>query len=81
MVAVSDTEMERNTVRVYEGRARPRHGREARPARFLDGASDRWSARVDEELPVADLGCGAGLHLPYLPRPAVALDAAHAWSA
>ena len=27
---------------------------------------------------VADLGCGAGLHLPYLPRPAVALDAASA---
>jgi TDG/mug DNA glycosylase family protein len=36
------------------------------------------AAEVQDGLPVADLGCGAGLHLPYLPRPAVALDAAHA---
>ena len=27
---------------------------------------------------IADLGCGAGLHLPHLPRPPVALDAASA---
>lgn len=59
---------------VYEARAE--EWRDAREARFLDRA-DRLTAAVADGA-VADLGCGAGLHLPYLPRPAVALDAAHA---
>jgi TDG/mug DNA glycosylase family protein len=65
--------MERDTVRVYEERAAD--WRDARPARFLDEVQS-LAATVTDGLPVADLGCGAGLHLPHLPRPAVALDAA-----
>ena len=60
-------------MRVYEERAAD--WREARPARFLDEVQS-LVATIEEGLPVADLGCGAGLHLPYLPRPTVALDAA-----
>ncbi len=50
---------------------------DARPPRFLDHVRS-LAADVAEGTVVADLGCGAGLHLPHLPRPAVALDAAHA---
>ncbi|MFI5053095.1 MAG: class I SAM-dependent methyltransferase, partial [Acidimicrobiia bacterium] len=67
--------MDRDTVAVYEARAED--WRDAREARFLDRAA-LLSASVRNGGPVADLGCGAGLHLPYLPRPAVALDAAYA---
>jgi double-stranded uracil-DNA glycosylase len=67
--------VERDTVWVYEERAA--EWRAARPPRFLDEVRS-LAATVEEGLPVADLGCGAGLHLPYLPRPAIALDAAHA---
>jgi TDG/mug DNA glycosylase family protein len=67
--------VERDTVRVYQERASD--WREQRPARFLDEVRSLAAAVVGDE-PVVDLGCGAGLHLPYLPRPAIALDAAEA---
>ena len=65
--------MDRDTVAVYEERAR--EWRDARAARYLDRA-ELLSHAVTPGAVVADLGCGAGLHLPYLPRPALALDAA-----
>jgi TDG/mug DNA glycosylase family protein len=65
--------VDRDTVAVYEQRAT--EWRDARAARFLDRA-ELLSAAVRHGDVVADVGCGAGLHLPYLPRPAVALDAA-----
>ena len=68
--------MERATVAVYEHRAR--EWRDHRPiGRFLD----RAQALAGDTAPgavTADLGCGAGLHLPALGRPTVALDAAWA---
>ncbi|MEX1007534.1 MAG: uracil-DNA glycosylase family protein [Acidimicrobiia bacterium] len=67
--------MDHDTVAVYEARAG--EWRDHRAARFLDRAA-LLSAAVEPGAVVADLGCGAGLHLPYLPRPAVALDAAYA---
>ncbi|HEU5308523.1 MAG TPA: uracil-DNA glycosylase family protein [Acidimicrobiia bacterium] len=67
--------MERDTVRVYQERAA--EWRETRPARFLDQVHT-LAAAVPTGAPVVDLGCGAGLHLPHLPRPRIALDAAHA---
>jgi double-stranded uracil-DNA glycosylase len=65
--------VDRDTVAVYEARAE--EWRDARAARFLDRAALLSTALPEGSL-VADLGSGAGLHLPYLPRPAVALDAA-----
>jgi TDG/mug DNA glycosylase family protein len=62
-----------DTVAVYEARAED--WRDQREARFLDRAA-LLAEHVEAGAPVADLGCGAGLHLPHLPRPAVALDAA-----
>jgi SAM-dependent methyltransferase len=67
------TAVDRDTVAVYEARAG--EWRDTREARFLDRAA-LLRASVLDDLVVADLGCGAGLHLPFLPRPAVALDAA-----
>jgi double-stranded uracil-DNA glycosylase len=67
--------VDRDTVAVYEARAE--EWRDRRAARFLDRA-ELLGAHVPPGAVVADLGCGAGLHLPYLPRPAVALDAAFA---
>ena len=67
--------MDRDTVAVYEARAA--EWRDAREARFLDRAVLLGDS-VRAGAVVADLGCGAGLHLPYLPRPTVALDAAAA---
>jgi len=67
--------MERDTVRVYEERAA--EWRDRRRPRFLERVQ-RLGEAVAPGAVVADLGCGAGLHLPFLPRPAVALDAAHA---
>ena len=67
--------MDRDTVAVYEARAV--EWRDAREARYLDRAV-LLSDLVRDGGVVADLGCGAGLHLPYLPRPTVALDAASA---
>ena len=65
--------MERATVAVYEQRAE--EWRDRRRPRFLDQVQALGASVADGGI-TADLGCGAGLHLPYLPRPVVALDAA-----
>jgi TDG/mug DNA glycosylase family protein len=67
--------MERDTVAVYEERAE--EWRDRRRPRFLDQVRSLAAATPPGSVSV-DLGCGAGLHLPYLARPVVALDAAHA---
>ena len=67
--------MDEQTIAVYEARAE--EWRDSRDARFLDRA-ERLAAAVPDGMVTADLGCGAGLHLPHLPRPTVALDAASA---
>jgi len=67
--------MDRDTVAVYEGRAK--EWRDKRPARFselaraLGNELGRGAIRLDA-------GCGAGLHLEHLGLPVVALDAAYA---
>ena len=73
--------MDRDTIGVYEARAA--EWRDQREARFLDRVAllaehitDHTTDHTTGGAVVADLGCGAGLHLPHLPRPAVALDAA-----
>jgi double-stranded uracil-DNA glycosylase len=67
--------MDRATVDVYEQRAQ--EWRDKRPARFIERA-----AALGVSLPPGvvrlDAGCGAGLHLPALGAPVVALDAAFA---
>jgi TDG/mug DNA glycosylase family protein len=65
--------MDEPTVAAYDAGARA--WRDRRPARFLDRVDALCAHLGDDEGIVADLGCGAGLHLPFLPRPAVALDA------
>jgi TDG/mug DNA glycosylase family protein len=70
-----DTGVEPDTVAVYEARAE--EWRDQRAARFLDRA-ELLAASVTQGAITADLGCGAGLHLPFLPRPAIAFDAASA---
>jgi TDG/mug DNA glycosylase family protein len=65
--------VERDTVIVYEDRAT--EWRDRRPARFVERARALGTA-IPAGVPRADLGCGAGLHLPYLGRPVIALDAA-----
>lgn len=67
--------MDRSTIAVYEAQAA--EWRDRRPARFQDRA-ERFAASVAPGAMRADLGCGAGLHLPVLGRPVVALDAAFA---
>jgi TDG/mug DNA glycosylase family protein len=67
--------MERATVAVYEARAE--EWRDRRRPRFLDQVRALAAATPPGAVSV-DLGCGAGLHLPYLAQPVVALDAAHA---
>jgi TDG/mug DNA glycosylase family protein len=67
--------VERETVRVYEERAV--EWQERRPARFVEQVGSLADA-VPSGVVTVDLGCGAGSHLPYLPRPVVALDAAGA---
>jgi len=70
--------MDPATVDAYEqGAAR---WRDTRPARFLERA-ERLGREVPEGVPRIDAGCGAGLHLPALGRPVVALDAAFAMTA
>lgn len=68
-------DMDRTTIDVYEARAS--EWRDRRPARFTERA-ERFAASVASDAMRADIGCGAGLHLPYLGRPVVALDAAYA---
>jgi hypothetical protein len=60
---------------VYEQRAK--EWRDRRPARFAERARALGRA-VERGRVRMDAGCGAGLHLRYLGRPVVALDAAHA---
>ena len=67
--------MDRSTIDVYEARAS--EWRDRRPARFTERA-EQFGASVPSDVMRADLGCGAGLYLPYLGRPVVALDAARA---
>jgi double-stranded uracil-DNA glycosylase len=67
--------MDRSTIDVYEARAS--EWRDRRPARFVDRA-ERFAAAVAAGGMRADLGCGAGLHLPLLGRPVLGIDAAHA---
>ncbi|MET0627168.1 MAG: uracil-DNA glycosylase family protein [Acidimicrobiia bacterium] len=67
--------MDEATVAAYERAAT--EWRDQRPAKFLDRA-EHLAALVPNGAVTADLGCGAGLHLPFLGRPAVALDAAAA---
>lgn len=67
--------MDRTTVAVYEARAQ--EWRDSRPARFLERAQ-ALGAAVAPGTVRADLGCGAGLHLPHLGSPVLALDAAGA---
>jgi double-stranded uracil-DNA glycosylase len=67
--------VERDTVAVYEARAE--EWRDRRRPRFLDAARALAAATPPGAASI-DLGCGAGLHLPYLSQPVVALDAAHA---
>ena len=67
--------MERDTVAVYEARAE--EWRDRRRPRFLDQVRALAAATPPGAVSI-DLGCGAGLHLPYLARPVIALDAAHA---
>jgi double-stranded uracil-DNA glycosylase len=70
--------MDRATVEVYEeGAAR---WRDTRPARFIELA-EVIGRQVAAGTLRADLGCGAGLHLPALGLPVVALDAAYAMAA
>lgn len=70
--------MDRRTVDVYEERAV--QWRDTRPARFIERA-EALGAAIPDGVPRLDAGCGAGLHLPALGRPAVALDAAYAMAA
>jgi TDG/mug DNA glycosylase family protein len=70
--------MDRATVDVYEAGAS--RWRDTRPARFIERAEALGRSVVDG-VPRIDAGCGAGLHLPALGRPVVALDAAYAMTA
>jgi TDG/mug DNA glycosylase family protein len=63
------------TVRVYEENAT--RWRDLRPARFAERAH-AMGAALPHGAVRADLGCGAGKHLPHLGAPVLALDAAYA---
>lgn len=67
--------VERATVEVYEQRAR--QWRDTRPARFPERAKALVAGLVPSAIRI-DIGCGAGLHLPMLGAPVIALDAAYA---
>lgn len=67
--------MDAGTRRAYEIGAR--RWRDTRPARFSERAA-AMGAALPSGAVRADLGCGAGLHLPHLGVPAVALDGAYA---
>jgi TDG/mug DNA glycosylase family protein len=63
------------TVAAYEAGART--WRERGTARFLERV-DGFRARTPTGAVTADLGCGAGFHLPHLPEPVVGLDVSRA---
>lgn len=67
--------VERATVEVYEQRAR--QWRDTRPARFPERAEALVAGLTPGTVRI-DVGCGAGLHLPMLGEPVIALDAAFA---
>lgn len=67
--------MDDRTIEVYEAEAE--RWRDTRPARFSDRAEAMGAALPDGAVR-ADLGCGAGKHLPFLGTPVVALDGAFA---
>jgi TDG/mug DNA glycosylase family protein len=66
--------VERDTVRVYEERARD--WRDARPPTRIEAARALRPSTAGAV--TIDLGCGPGSYLPYLARPTVTLDAARA---
>jgi TDG/mug DNA glycosylase family protein len=70
--------VDRATVEVYEAGAS--RWRDTRPARFIERAEELGRA-VPDGVPRLDAGCGAGLHLPALGQPVIALDAAFAMTA
>ena len=65
--------MDERTIEVYEAEAE--RWRDTRPARFSDRAEAMGAALAPGAVR-ADLGCGAGKHLPFLGTPVVALDGA-----
>src|SRR5688572_32391316 len=67
--------MDKRTIEVYEAEAE--RWRDTRPARFSERAQ-AMGAALPEGAVRADLGCGAGKHLPFLGTPVVALDGAFA---
>jgi TDG/mug DNA glycosylase family protein len=67
--------MERDTVEIYERRAKEWAERRGPGARE---PLDRFIGRIPSGARTADLGCGPGWHAEQLPPPVVALDAAHA---
>jgi len=67
--------VDEKTIEVYEAEAE--RWRDTRPARFSDRAEAMGAALAPGAVR-ADLGCGAGKHLPFLGTPVVALDGAFA---
>jgi TDG/mug DNA glycosylase family protein len=67
--------VDRKTIEVYEAEAE--RWRDTRPARFSDRA-EAMGAALPTGAVRADIGCGAGKHLPFLGTPVVALDGAFA---
>jgi len=67
--------VDEKTIEVYEAEAE--RWRDTRPARFSDRA-EAMGAALPPGAVRADLGCGAGKHLPFLGTPVVALDGAFA---
>jgi TDG/mug DNA glycosylase family protein len=65
--------VDESTMRVYEAEAE--RWRDTRPARFSERAA-AMGAALPPGAVRADLGCGAGKHLPLLGVPVVALDGA-----
>jgi TDG/mug DNA glycosylase family protein len=65
--------VDERTIRVYEAEAQ--RWRDTRPARFSDRA-EAMGAALPAGAVRADIGCGAGKHLPFLGAPVVALDGA-----
>ena len=66
--------MDAPTIAAYEAEART--WRDRKPARFVDRVA-AFAATVPRGSVVADLGCGAGLHLPHLRDALTAADPAY----